>query len=57
MEGSGMANKTAKDGVLTKDSVVDGMNAKELAAIISAAIAAANGDGKVNFRIRSIKQL
>lgn len=52
-----MANKTAKDGFITKDSVVDGMDAKELAAIISAAIAAANGDGKVNFRIRSIKQL
>ena len=40
-----------------KDSVVDNMNARELAAVISAAIAAANGDGKVNFRIKSIKQL
>ena len=52
-----MANQNKNDGFITKDSVVDGMNAKELAAIISAAIADANGDGKVNFRIRSIKQL
>lgn len=49
--------KVSKDGYITKDSVVDGMSAAELAAIISAAIAAANGDGKVNFRIKSIKQL
>lgn len=52
-----MAKQSDTKGYITKDSVVDGMNAQELAAIISAAIAAANGDGKVNFRIKSIKQL
>lgn len=53
-----MANNKVSDGAyITKDSVVDGMSAAELAAIISAAIAAANGDGKVNFRIKSIKKL
>ncbi len=53
-----MANsKVPANGYITKDSVVDGMTSAELAAIISAAIAAANGDGKVNFRIKSIKQL
>ncbi len=51
------STKVSNNGLLTKDSVVDGMTAAELAAIISAAIAAANGDGKVNFRIKSIKQL
>lgn len=50
-------NKVANNGFVTKDSVIDGMSAAELAAIISAAIAAANGDGKVNFRIKSIKML
>lgn len=50
-------NQASANGYITKDSVVDGMTAAELAAIISAAIAAANGDGKVNFRIKSIKQL
>lgn len=52
-----MAKLNDTNGYLTKSSVVDGMDAKELTAIISAAIAAANGDGKVNFRIKSIKQL
>lgn len=53
-----MANtKSNEAGYLKKDSVIDGMKADELAAIISAAIAAANGDGKVNFRIKSIKQI
>lgn len=53
-----MAITNAKnDEYIAKNSVVDGMTAAELAAVISVAIAAANGDGKVNFRIRSIKKL
>ncbi len=42
---------------ITKDSVVGDMSAKELAAVISAAIAAHKGDAKINFRIKSIKKL
>lgn len=42
---------------IDRDSTVDGMSSKELAAVISAAIAASNGDAKVNFRIKSIKRL
>ncbi len=52
-----MENKSQNGVYITKDSVVGDMNAKELAAVISAAIAAHKGDAKINFRIKSIKKL
>ena len=51
-----MENKQ-KTEYITKDTVVGDMNAKEIAAVVSAAIAAHEGDAKINFRIKSIKKL
>lgn len=52
-----MENKSKDNAYITKDSVVGDMNAKEFAAVISAAIAAHKGDAKINFRIKSIKKI
>lgn len=52
------AKSVVKEEIITKSSKLDGgLSAAEVAALISAAIAASEGDAKINFRIRSIKKI